>query len=324
MRKIINKVCNDNKLSIDMAFNNFISLKKSEGRKSDTIRSYNTSIKDFKKYCSTNNIIDIHDINKSLIEKYKEHLIELDISQESKNTYLRAVKAFVYYLIDEDKIAQFKIKLFPSPSKEKVSTFSDEELKKLLRSPLKDSDNFSDVRDYYIMFTFLLTGIRRSTLINLMIDDIDFDNDKIMLRHVKRDNDFKIKEIPLNSDLKIALRKYLLMTKLKEQKIDLLFPNVEGKMLHPDTVSKIINRVCKSVDIPIRGCHEFRRTFATKCYNQLEDIEKTRKLMLISDPRILKHYVNEDLNMLKESSKQLNFATQIESPYILKHSVNKK
>ena len=85
MRKIINKICNDNKLSIDMAFNNFISLKKSEGRRSDTIRSYNTSIKDFKKYCSANNIIDIHDINKSLIEKYKEHLIELDIANTDAN-----------------------------------------------------------------------------------------------------------------------------------------------------------------------------------------------------------------------------------------------
>ena len=323
MRKIINDI-EENDLTVQAAFDNFITLKRSEGRRDATIRSYKVSFKNFQQYCIDNKIINVKQINKQLIENYKEYLVDLDISAESKNTYLRAVKAYTNYLIDNGSIAFFKIKLFSSPSKEHVSTFSDEELKKLLNSPLKKSKNFSDVRDYYMMLTLFLTGIRRSTLVNMMIDDVDFDNEKICLRHIKRDNEFKIKEIPLNSDLKSALQKYLRITRLREQKIKYLFPNVEGNMLHPDTVSKHINRICESVGIPIRGCHEFRRTFATKCYDQLDDIEKTRKLMLISDPRVLKHYVNEDIGILQKSSEQLNFATQIQSPFILKHSIEKK
>ena len=36
--------------------------------------------------------------------------------------------------------------------------------------------------------------------------------------------------------------------------------------------------------------------------------------MLISDPRVLKRYINEDMGMLKESAEKLNFVTQILAP----------
>lgn len=311
-------------LTVEAAFNNFLTAKRSEGRRDTTLRSYKTSFKDFKKYCDDNQIRNISEINKNLIAQYKEHLLDMEISAETRNTYLRAVKAVANYLMETEDLTMFKIKLFPSPAKEKVSTFSDEELKKLMNCRYKNSKSFSEVRDYYMMLTFLLTGVRRSTIANMMIDDIDFENDLIYLRHIKRDNEFKMKQIPLNPDLKNLLQKYLKITRLKEQKVEYLFPNVEGTQMYPDTITKCVYDICKVAGIPQRGCHEFRRTFATKCYDQLDDIEKTRKLMLVSDPRVLKHYINEDMESLQESAKQLNFVTQIQAPRILQGETKNK
>lgn len=322
MKKLIRDI-DDTSPSVEAAFDMFITSKRSEGRQEATIRSYRTSFKDFKQFCNKNKITDISKINKKTIESYKTHLLDLDVTMETRNTYLRAVKAVIYYLFDAEDLTPFRIKLFPAPSKEHISTYDDNDLKKLIESEYKDSTNFSQIRDYYMMITLLLTGIRRSTLANMMIEDIDFENKKIYLRHVKRDNEFKLKEIPLNADLENALKKYLKLTRLKEQKIKYLFPNVEGKMLIPDTVTKCINKLCKDAGVSPRGCHEFRRTFATKCYNKLDDIEKTRKLMLISDSRVLKHYINEDISTLQESSQQLNFVTQIQSPQVLKDAAKK-
>ena len=316
MKKLICDI-DETTLSIASAFDNFLTAKRSEGRRDTTLRSYRTSFKDFQRFCDDNSVSGISEINKDLINRYKEHLLDMDVSDETRNTYLRAVKAVAYYLMDAEDLPMFKIKLFPAPSKERVSTFSDDELKKLLNCRYRNSKSFCEVRDYYMMLTFLLTGIRRSTIANIMIEDVDFENERICLRHIKRDNEFRIKQIPLNPDLKNLLHKYLKITKLREQKVEYLFPNVEGKRMHPDTISKCIYRLCEVAGVQPRSCHEFRRTFATKCYEQLDDSEKTRKLMLISDVRVLKHYVNEDLGSLQESAQQLNFVTQIQAPRIL-------
>lgn len=323
MKKIILDI-DETTLSIANAFDNFMTAKRCEGRRDTTLRSYRTSFKDFQRFCDDNGILNISEINKDLITRYKEHLLDMDVSIETRNTYLRAVKAVAYYLMNEEDLPQFKIKLFPAPSKERVSTFSDDELKRLLNCRYKNSKSFCDVRDYYMMLTLLLTGIRRSTISNMKIEDVDFDTERICLRHIKRDNEFKIKQIPLNPDLNNLLRKYLKLTKLREQNIEYLFPNVEGKRMHPDTISKCIYKLCEAAGIQPRSCHEFRRTFATKCYNQLDDAEKTRKLMLISDARVLKHYINEDLGTLQECAQQLNFVTQIQTPRILQGKIGKK
>lgn len=301
-------------VSINNAFDNFITSKKSEGRRDATIRSYKGSIKDFMKFCEDKGYTDVSEINKDLVEKYKLHLLDKDISAETRNTYLRTLKAFTSYLFEEENLIPFKIKLFQAPVKEEVSVYSDEEIKKLLNCRYKTSKSFSEVRDYYLMLTFLLTGVRRGTLVNMLIEDVRFDEDVLILRHIKRNNVFKIQQIPLNPDLKVALRKYLKRTRLVEHGVKYLFPNVEGNMLHPDSISKKMYKICEASGVKPRACHEYRRTFATKSYNTLEDTEKTRKLMMISDTRVLKRYINEDMDMLKESAEKLNFVTQILAP----------
>ena len=167
-------------VSINNAFDNFITSKKSEGRRDATIRSYKGSIKDFMKFCEDKGYTDVSEINKDLVEKYKLHLLDKDISAETRNTYLRTLKAFTSYLFEEDVL---------------------------------------------------------------------------ILRHIKRNNVFKIQQIPLNPNLKVALRKYLKRTRLVEQGVKYLFPNVEGNMLHPDSISKKMYKICEVSGVKPRACH---------------------------------------------------------------------
>lgn len=322
MKKLLTTVDEDN-ISITDAFEAFISAKTSEGLRTATIRSYKGSVKDFLKFCDDNSYTDISEIDKELIEKYKLHLLSMEVSVETRNTYLRTLKTFVSYLIDAEDLTPVKIKLFQTPAKKEVTVYTDEEIKQLLNCRYKDSKRFSELRDYHLMLTFLLTGARRSTLANMLVEDVRFDDDILILRHIKRNNVFQIQQIPLNPDLKVALKKYLRKTKLIDKGVEYLFPNVEGKMLHPDTISSNMRDMCVVAGIKPRACHEYRRTFATKSYNTLEDTEKTRKLMLISDPRVMKRYINEDMGMLKESAQKLTFVTQIQAPRPLRGNINK-
>lgn len=124
-------------VSITTAFDSFITTKKSEGRREATLRSYTGSFKDFLKFCDDKGYTDISEINKDLVEKYKLHLLDKDVSVETRNTYLRTLKAFTSYLFEEENLTPFKIKLFQAPVKEEVSVYSDEEIKETLELPIQ-------------------------------------------------------------------------------------------------------------------------------------------------------------------------------------------
>lgn len=304
----------DKELDISTAFDNFLKKKKSEGKSPDTIRAYRSQGKNFLNYCMEHKKIKVTEINPAFIDDYKTHLIDqADYTQDTRASYLRATKAFVSYLISENEIEPFAITMFRIPSKTSVSTYTDEEMKKLINCSWSKSKDFGERRDYAMMLTFLLTGARRSTIRNMRIEDIDFDNDLLTLRHIKRDNEFQIRQVPLNPDLREALMKYLKKSNLSEYS-EYLFPNVEGKPQHPDTINKRLKLLFEAAGVENRGCHEFRRTYATKAYSELGDIEQTQKLMLISDPRVMSRYVNTDMKKLKESVQKLNFVTAIKSP----------
>lgn len=199
----------------------------------------------------------------------------------------RGLKRFVSYLVSAEELDDFKIPNFPIASKTSVSTYSDEEIKQLLSCPWSKSKDFSEQRDYVMMLTLFLTGARRSTVRAMRIDDVNFEDELLTLRHIKRDTTFQIRQVPLNSDLKTAISKYLRKTGLCGQS-EYLFPNVEGGLLHVDTINKRMEKLFTAAGVEFRGCHEFRRTYATKTYAALGDIEQTRKLMMISDPRPLR------------------------------------
>ena len=77
MKKLICDI-DETTLSIASAFDNFLTAKRSEGRRDTTLRSYRTSFKDFQRLCNDNSISGISEINKELINQYKEHLLDMD------------------------------------------------------------------------------------------------------------------------------------------------------------------------------------------------------------------------------------------------------
>jgi site-specific recombinase XerD len=68
------------------------------------------------------------------------------------------------------------------------------------------SEASDNIRDYAIIMTFLQTGIRLSELVNLRVDDVDFEHRILTVRQGKGDKD---RHIPLVDEAAKALRNYL-------------------------------------------------------------------------------------------------------------------
>lgn len=59
--------------------------------------------------------------------------------------------------------------------------YTNAELQKLLKMP--DSDRWAEWRIWAVVNTFIATGIRANTLVNIKINDVDFDHDTINMEN---------------------------------------------------------------------------------------------------------------------------------------------
>jgi integrase/recombinase XerD len=72
----------------------------------------------------------------------------------------------------------------PTPDMTPKSTYEIEDIKKLLAKPNINHCNFSEVIAYIAINMFVFTGMRLSTAINMKVNDIDFENNLIVYKHL--------------------------------------------------------------------------------------------------------------------------------------------
>lgn len=101
------------------------------------------------------------------------------------NSYLRSVRAFLYYCMDCNYIPTFKIQLIKAEKKIK-ETYTDEELQRLLVKPDTNNCTFSCYKTWVFENYLLATGNRISTALNVRICDINFEDGTILTYAIQR------------------------------------------------------------------------------------------------------------------------------------------
>ena len=135
---------------------------------------------------------------------------------------MRGVRCFCYYLMEEEYLQRFKIKL-PKADKRIKETYTDTELKKLLKKPNVKTCEFNEYKTWVFSNYLLATGNRISTVLSLQIKDLDFENETIQLNKCKNR---KAQIVPMASSLKVILKEYL--TYRKGSPDDYVFCNSYG------------------------------------------------------------------------------------------------
>ena len=113
------------------------------------------------------------------------------------NSYLRSVRAFLYFCMESNYILSFKVRLIKAEKKIK-ETYTEDELIRLLEKPDTSNCTFSCYKTWVFENYLLGTGNRISTALDWHIGDIDFQNGVITLRKTKNR---KQQIIPLSSTL---------------------------------------------------------------------------------------------------------------------------
>lgn len=142
-------------------FNNFISTKIKES----TLRTYKFTIQKLREFSKNIDSLTFEDINLDFLISFNNYLIRSNMKQNSRNIYLRNIRAVFNYAIDNGvttfyPFRKFKIKRQQTPKR----SLTVEELRQFI--DFKCEDYLVQYKDMFLL-TFFLIGINTIDLLNL-------------------------------------------------------------------------------------------------------------------------------------------------------------
>jgi integrase/recombinase XerD len=279
--------------TFDQGFEEFINYCKVRNLRPATIKHYE-DIVNYTWYKFLNCKTPIKEITSKTIDEFilfcKNKMNENDVTV---NTNVRGMRAICYYFIKLGYMKDFKINEI-KVNKEIIETYTDDEIKILIKKPNIKKCNFIEFRNYVICNFLLSTGCRAKTLCSIKIKDLDFENQVIKYSHTKNR---KQQIVPMSNLIKIILIEYLQYRQI-EDNTEYLFVNAYGGQLKVDLLSQNLCKYNRNRGVMKTGVHRWRHTFAKNWILSGGDPFRLQKLLSHSSMDIVKNYVEmftEDL-----------------------------
>lgn len=204
------------------------------------------------------------------------------------NGALRSVRAFLNYchaegLIREDVGAKVKI---IKESQKIIETFSDEQLKKLLKQP--DLATFVGLRDFTMILLLLDTGVRVSELIGMDVQGVNWLEGLILVDGKGN----KQRHVPVQVTALKQLQKYVNIR--GEVNSPALFVTLENTRISRRQVQERLKIYGRMAGIENIRCspHTIRHTFAKKYIQNEGDPFTLQKILGHTDLTMTRRYVN--------------------------------
>ena len=169
-----------NAVRFDNLKQDFLDDKKYSGTAEATLNGYRYDITRFLKFLSDEQLT----VNEAGFKWYVIHLTDSGMTANSVNHYIRSVKVFLYWCMEQDEIAPFKIKMVKAQETIK-DVYTQEELCALIQPP-KREDSFVVWRSWAIINFILGTAAREATVCEMQMQDISFDDRTITFRHLPK------------------------------------------------------------------------------------------------------------------------------------------
>ena len=144
-------------------------------------------------------------------------------------------------------------------------------------------------RDILIILLLMTTGMRKSALLQININDIDIDNGKLFV--IDKGN--KKSEYAIKGDVMLHLNEWLAdrLALLNGIDSDALFISINKKRMSASALDKLVNRYSMAGIGKHLSPHKFRSGFCSMVYKKTGDIELTRRAVGHSNISTTQRYI---------------------------------
>ena len=271
--------------------NSFLSAKEIEGCSQRTISYYKENIQRLiSKLEKPIKGITTEDI-RNYLSNYKE---TNNCGSVTIDNIRRVFSSFFAWLEDEDYIIKSPVRRIHKVKTASIikETFTDENIEKM-------RDECKNIRNLAIIELLISTGMRVGELVNLNIEDINFEDRSCIVQGKGN----KQREVYFDARTKIHLIQYLNIRK-DNNKALFVSKNKPHQRLSISGIELIVRKIGIKTDVNRVHPHKFRRTLATMAIDKGMPIEQVQKLLGHVKIETTMHYAMVNQNNVKISHRK--------------------
>lgn len=276
-------------------------LQKEKKYSPHTLCAYVKDVSDFQEFNSVNfGQEDVVRVEYVQIRSWLVFLVESGLSNLSVNRKVASLKAFYKFLL---KIKEIDVSPLLKHRALKVSKkmqipFSEKELELVLEN-IGSGVGFESVRDKLLVELLYSTGVRRTELIYLRLDAVDFSSKTIKVLG-KRNKERVIPVLGVVLDqMRLYIKERESLQKIED--VEYFFLTKKGLKLNESFVYRLINSYFSKVSEKVkRSPHMLRHTFATHLLNNGADLNSVKELLGHSSLASTQVYTHNSLLELKK------------------------
>ena len=258
-----------------------------------TIKNYYNDLTEFSLYIKK----DLTRVKKEDIKSYLKYLFDKDNSNRTVSRKISTLKSFYKYLKENDVIKSspaLSIK-YPKADKKLPNFVHYNELESMINATKKDT--FYE-RDDLIIELMYATGVRVSELVNIKLDDIDFETNSIRILG----KGSYMRTVYFGEYARDAIFKYMNGLRIKllnGKESEYLFLNKNGNNITTRGIQKIIDKIVSETEVKTKvSPHTLRHTFATHLLDNGCDLRSVQELLghkNINTTEVYTHVTSERL-----------------------------
>jgi site-specific recombinase XerD len=241
-----------------------------------TIRNYNHHLRIFASFISKKVLISLNEVEHRHIISFKSYLKKQKFSPQTQFSYLSAVRSFLKWAAQNNVEALDPTLVILPRIKPKAQAFiRGNEIDKILSSV--NTSRIIGKRDKAILEVLFATGLKVSELVNLNVNDIDFDNKKIQVQGKRN------RAVVISTRAMYHILEYM---NARREEAGALFISYKGKgsSLHnrmtPRSVQRLVQKYVKRAGVAVVVTPSvLRRSFAADLLRAGESLSNVQKML---------------------------------------------